>query len=245
MQKQPNIAPFIKKKAVSIMLKVTAQQMKNIDHLAQEKFFIPGIILMENAGLRAAEAAVSLLKRRKDKRIFIFCGPGNNGGDGFVVARHLINNDIKVLVFLLAESQKLKGDALINYNILVKMKAPVIEFANIFHLKNAKQTLKKAGLIIDAIFGIGLNKNIEGGFEKIIDLINQSGVPVLSLDTPSGLCATTGKILKTCIKAHTTVTFAAAKKGFFIKQGPDKTGKLLIADISMPRGLLRHRKTIH
>ncbi|MFH1061583.1 MAG: NAD(P)H-hydrate epimerase [Candidatus Omnitrophota bacterium] len=225
------------------MLKLSSQKIREIDQRAQKEFSIPGLILMENAGLRASDIILGLLNRRKKKSVFIFCGPGNNGGDGFVVARHLINQGIKVRVFLLAESRKLKGDARKNFQILKAMQAQIIEFSRIPYLKNPVKALQRAGLIIDAVFGIGLNKNVNDFFEEVINLINATRVPVISLDTPSGLCPNTGEIFNTAIKAHTTITFAAAKQGFFIKQGPSHIGKLIIADISIPRGLLHTDKT--
>jgi NAD(P)H-hydrate epimerase len=221
------------------MIKVSAKKMQEIDSLAQLQYQIPSIVLMENAGLRASDIILKLLKRRKQKTVFIFCGPGNNGGDGFVVARHLINKHVKVRIFLLAESRRLKGDSLVNFRILKAMNAQVIEFSQIPYLKNAGKALKKAGLIVDALFGTGLNKDIQGVFAETINMINHSGVPVVSLDIPSGLCATTGKVFNVAVKANHTVTFAALKKGFFVRSGPKLTGRLEIADISIPKALLR------
>ena len=221
------------------MIRLEAQHLKALDKKAQDDYGIPGLILMENAGLRAFEVAFKLLKKRKSKSVFMFCGPGNNGGDGFVVARHLLNHNVKVRVFLLSASDKIKGDALINYRILKKLGAQIITLPSISYLRNAAVTLNKAGLIIDAIFGIGLNKEIVGFIEEVIGEVNKAGVPVLSLDVPSGLCATTGKVFGCCIRAHTTVTFGVSKKGFYKADGPGKVGKLIVADISLPRDLLK------
>ena len=220
------------------VIKLNVQQLKILDKKAQEDYGISGLMLMENAGLRASDIAIKLLKKRKSKIVFIFCGPGNNGGDGFVVARHLINHDLKVRVFSLNKSDNIKGDALINYQILQKMNAQIIELPSVLYLGNASDALNKAGLIIDAVFGIGLNKNIEGFIEEVILEINKTAVPVLSLDVPSGLCATTGRVFGCCVNAHTTITFAALKKGFYKQEGLKKTGKVIVADISIPRELL-------
>ncbi len=225
------------------MIRLDTEQMKRLDKKAQDEYGIPGLILMENAGLRASEIAYKLLKKRKKKSVFIFCGPGNNGGDGFVVARHLLNHNVKVRVFLLSTSAKIKGDALVNYRILEKMGAQIIALPRVPYLRNASVALSKAGLIIDAIFGIGLNKVIEGFIEEVISQINRANVPVLSLDVPSGLCANTGKVLGCCIAAHTTVTFGAAKKGFYKADGPQKVGKLIVADISLPRDFLKSKRS--
>ncbi len=224
------------------MLILDAERMKILDQKAQDEYGIPGLILMENAGLRAFEVAYELLKKRKSKSVFLFCGPGNNGGDGFVVARHLLNRNVKVRIFLLSSSADIRGDALVNYRILEKMGAQIISLPSVPYLRNASAALNKAGLIIDAIFGIGLNRVIDGFIGEIICEINSADVPVLSLDVPSGLCANTGKVFGTCIVAHTTVTFGAAKKGFYKADGPKKVGKLIVADISLPRDLLNTKK---
>ncbi len=224
------------------VIRLDVKQMKTLDKKAQDDYGIPGLILMENAGLRAFEIAYKMLKKRKSKSVFIFCGPGNNGGDGFVTARHLLNHNVKVWVFLLSAGEDIKGDALINYRILKKLGARIITLPSVAYLRNATKALNKAGLIIDAIFGIGLNKVIEGFIEEVIVEINRADVPVLSLDVPSGLCANTGKVFGCCIAAHTTVTFGAAKKGFYKADGPEKTGKLIVADISLPRDLFNPKK---
>ena len=224
------------------MLKLDVKQSKSLDQKAQKEYALPGLILMENAGLRASEAALKMLKKRKAKSVFIFCGPGNNGGDGFAAARHLLNHGLKVRVFLLSDSAKIKGDALVNYRIIQKMGVQIIALRKVPYLKKASAALSKAGLIVDAIFGIGLNKAIGGFMEEVIAEINRAAVPVLSLDVPSGLCASTGKVFGCCVEADETVTFGALKKGFYKGQGPKKTGKVTVADISLPKALLNPKK---
>ncbi|MCG2711217.1 MAG: NAD(P)H-hydrate epimerase [Candidatus Omnitrophica bacterium] len=221
------------------VIRLNARQSKILDQRAQNEYGIPGLILMENAGLRAFEIAYKILKRRKSKSVLIFCGPGNNGGDGFVAARHLLNHNVKVRVFLLSGRDNIKGDALLNYRILQNLGARIIALPSVPYLRNDRVALNKAGLIIDAIFGIGLNKVIGGGIKDVIAEINRADVPVLSLDVPSGLCASTGKVFGCCIAAHTTVAFGAAKTGFYKAEGPKKVGKLIVVDISLPRDLLK------
>lgn len=221
------------------MIKLDVNQSKEIDKKAQEKYGISGIVLMENAGLRAYDIAIGLLKKRKSKNVIIFCGPGNNGGDGFVVARHLLNNNIKVQVFLLVDSKNIKGDALVNYQILQKIGAEIVILSQANFLKKTSMVLNKAGLIIDAIFGIGLNKEVTGFIKKVITEINGSASPVLSLDVPSGLCASSGKVFGCCIKAHTTATFGVAKKGFYKGQGVIQCGDIKVVDISLPKDLFK------
>jgi len=224
------------------MLAFSASQMRALDKKAERYYGIPGIVLMENAGARAAAKALAMLKKTKKESVCVFSGPGNNGGDGLVVGRRLLNKGKKVEVFLLAPAPKLKGDVLINYKILKKMKARIHIVNNESKINPVKTALKNSGLIIDAIFGIGLNKDIHGLFKKIIEMINDSRVPILALDIPSGLCANSGKIYGVCVKAQCTVTFAALKTGLLKKQGRKMAGKIFVADISMPQQLLRKNK---
>ncbi|MBI4845929.1 MAG: NAD(P)H-hydrate epimerase [Candidatus Omnitrophica bacterium] len=215
-----------------------SSKLKEIDRRAQEEYGIPGIVLMENAGIKASEIALKLLAAMKSRKAIIFCGPGNNGGDSFVIARHLFNNKVMVKVFVLASEKRLKGDSLINYLILKKMGVCIIEVAQDKDIKKIKSSFSESSLVVDAIFGIGLNKRVEGVFEKVINLINKSASVVLSVDIPSGLNADTGDILGVCVKAHTTVTFGAAKNGFYKQFGPKMTGRVVVADISLPKKLL-------
>jgi len=224
------------------VIKLSAKQAKQLDQRAQDEYGIPGLVLMENAGLRASEVGLGLLRKKKNKKVVVFCGPGNNGGDGFVLARHLINHDIQVKVFILVKTSKIKADALINYNILVQMKAAMHEVLETSDLAAVKTSLNQAGLVVDAIFGIGLNKDVGGIFEGVINLINGQNNLVLCLDTPSGLCADSGKIFKVGVRANTTVTFGVAKKGFFLRSGPKNVGRLIVADIGLPAKLIREYK---
>ena len=212
--------------------------MRGIDKRAIEKFGIPAILLMENAGYKASCIALDMLYRKKRKKVICVSGKGNNGGDGFVCARHLINKGIDTDIFLIGSSSELKKDAEINYKILMKM-GKTIRFLNgkkDFYTLKAK--FAKAQLLIDAIFGIGLLGEVKEPYRSIIDLMNQSKKPILALDIPSGLNATTGKVVGACIKAARTVTFACPKAGFIKNDGPLYIGKLITADISIPKVLL-------
>jgi len=224
------------------VIKLNTRQAKQLDQRAQDEYGIPGLILMENAGLRASEVVLGLLRRKKNKKVVVFCGPGNNGGDGFVLARHLINHAIQVKIFILVKTSRIKADALINYNILLGMGAVMHEVLEIYDLDAVKTSLKQVELVVDAIFGIGLNKDVGGIFERVINLINEQDHLVLCLDTPSGLCTDSGKIFKVGVRANTTVTFGVAKKGFFLLAGPKNVGKLIVADIGLPSNLIRQYK---
>lgn len=217
---------------------ITAQEAKQIDRRAQEEFGIPSIILMENAGRQAAEVAMDMLRGKEDSMIVCVCGRGNNGGDGFVAARHLINKGIAVYIFLIGDPLEMRGDARVNHTILQKMGAKIVCLEDKEEFSLLRERLKEAGLIIDAIFGVGLQGEVEEPHRTIIELINASGKPILSIDIPSGLDATEGKVRGICIKATQTITFALPKTGFIKNEGPLYIGKLSVADISIPKVLL-------
>ncbi len=213
----------------------SVKQSQKIDKIAIQEIGIPSIVLMENAGRITACQIMRMLKRPKKDVICIFCGIGNNGGDGFVVARHLINAGCNVKVFLIGKAKKLKKDPEINYKILKKLKCPVKEIQ--VASKSLLLDLKKTTLIVDAIFGIGLSREIADPFKGIIETINCFRKRVVSVDIPSGLNGTTGNIYGVCIKADQTVTFAVLKKGFFKNEGLRYSGKVIVADIGIPRSV--------
>ncbi|MFA6379021.1 MAG: NAD(P)H-hydrate epimerase [Candidatus Omnitrophota bacterium] len=212
---------------------VSVSQAQKIDHLAIQKFGIPSLILMENAGRETAQEILKLGSKKRRARVCIFCGTGNNGGDGFVVARHLFNAGINVRTFLIGKPQNLKQDPATYYQILKKIGCPVKSIRKVS--TEVLKDLKKATVIVDAIFGIGLSRTIDEPFKSIINAMNQVKKDVISVDVPSGLDATTGKILGVCVKASCTVTFAVMKKGFLKNNGPRYAGKVIVSDIGIPR----------
>jgi NAD(P)H-hydrate epimerase len=217
---------------IDLMRTISVAQAQRFDRLAQEKYGIPSLILMENAGRSVAEEALRMLRGRK--RAAIVCGAGNNGGDGLVAARHLLNAGVKVEVYLIAEAAKLKPDPRLNLSILKKMKCNIIksEGAEKFILR-FPSLIKKCDLMVDAVFGIGLRSNVRSPMSEVIDIMNKSKKPILSVDVPSGLDADTGKALGIAIKARKTVTFVASKKGFLKGDGPKYCGKIIIKDIGI------------
>lgn len=230
---------------------VTAEQMKRIDRQAAEVHGVPSLILMENAGRGAAEEIIKNLKKRKlitqaqvktfnvilsfepelnrdpSPNIVIICGTGNNGGDGFVTARHLMIQGLWPKVFVLGREDQLKGDALVNVNILKNMKCP-LQFG-----RPSISELKNADLVIDAIFGIGLNRDVTGIFQTVIDDMNKHAKKIFALDIPSGLDATNGAIHGICVKAQKTITFYLPKTGMFRGDGPKYTGKIVVKNIGI------------
>ena len=219
---------------------LTREEMRELDRKAIEEYKIPGIVLMENAGRNVAEEILKMLDDPQQAKVAILCGKGNNGGDGFVVARHLHNHGISVDVFLVARvSDILKdGDTGTNLQILLNMKIPVKEILDIQGVNNILKELNDCNILVDALFGTGLSGNVREPFKTLIHGVNTLNKPIISVDIPSGLDCNTGKILGAAIKATKTVTFAIAKKGFYLNDGPSYTGKVIVSDISIPRELI-------
>ncbi|MEK7359912.1 MAG: NAD(P)H-hydrate epimerase, partial [Planctomycetota bacterium] len=201
----------------------TREEMRELDRKAMVEYLIPGIILMENAGRNVAGEAMGMLRHAHPphlpgaRKVAVLCGKGNNGGDGYVIARHLHNSDIFVTVFVVANISDIlkEGDAAVNLQILLKMKIPVQELPDMAATKNLAKELRGYDVIIDALFGTGLSGEVREPFKTLINATNDSHKPIISVDIPSGLDANTGKVLGTAIKATKTVTFAVSKKGFY------------------------------
>jgi hydroxyethylthiazole kinase-like uncharacterized protein yjeF len=218
---------------------ITPEKMREIDRRTQEEFDIPAAILMENAGRAVFQTAMEMLCEKQEKKVTVVCGRGNNGGDGFVAARHLMNNGIDVSIFLVADTKELKGEAKANYHRaekVAKTMGKVVEVLNEKNLSSFGGKLGGTSLIIDGLFGTGLAREVGEPEKSIIQLINDSQKPVLAVDVPSGLDAANGNVLGVCIKANKTVTFARPKTGFV---GNERyTGEMITADISIPAVLL-------
>ncbi|MBL7091979.1 MAG: NAD(P)H-hydrate epimerase [Candidatus Omnitrophica bacterium] len=217
----------------SLLKIVTAEEMRQIDKKATERYGIPAIILMENAAISSAFVVLKVLKVGQGN-VVLFCGQGNNGGDGFACARHLINHAVKVKVYFPGRERKLSKEAKINYGILRRMGQKILRPK----LPSLKKELNNTDLIIDALLGIGLKDKVREPVYSLIELINGSKKPVLSLDIPSGLDATSGKVHGIAVKAKHTVTFGLFKRGFLNPQALTYTGRVTVGDISLPRRLL-------
>lgn len=216
---------------------VTAEEMREIDRRAIEVIGIPGVVLMENAGRAVADTVKTILRDVTNPRVCIFAGRGNNGGDGFVVARHLANSGVRVKTFLLGDISQVQGDARINLDILRGMGMTVDElYAD--GLPTARVAMSMSDLVIDAIFGTGFKGETEGYISHVIDTVNESGRPVVAVDVPSGLDSTTGRASSSCIRANHTVTFGLPKVGLVLYPGAAYAGELVIADIGLPESLL-------
>lgn len=219
---------------------LTREEMRELDRKAIEEYKIPGLILMENAGRNVAEEVLKMTDDPQQTKVAILCGKGNNGGDGYVVARHLHNHHVPVDVFLVANiSDILKdGDAGTNLQILLPMKIPIREILGITEIASVLKELGSYDIIIDALFGTGLSGEVRQPFKTLIEGVNNLNKPIVSVDIPSGLDCNNGNILGAAMKATKTVTFAASKRGFYLGNGPVHTGKIIITDISIPKELL-------
>lgn len=218
------------------MIPLRREKIRLLDSLAISEYKIPGIILMENAGSKAAEIIFKDLKNPSQDSVVILCGKGNNGGDGFVIARHLSNLGVSVKVFLFADRQQIAGDAKTNLEILYKMKVFVEEVLNI---EKVGEALKNCQSIIDAMLGTGVDGEIKDSFKQVIRISNNlKGKMVYAIDIPTGLDCNTGAILGECIKATKTITFVAPKVGFILEKGPEYCGEIVLVDISIPSELV-------
>lgn len=211
---------------------VSPEEMRRIDGFAINTIGIPGVALMENAGRAVFDAAYAGLAGR-DMPALVFCGRGNNGGDGFVVARHLLNNGIETHVFLVGAMSKIKREALVNLRILRKMGAPINRITK-KALPELRRRMKRCGIVIDALLGTGLSGEVTGLYRDVIELINEAGCSVLAIDIPSGLDGATGKPLGIAVVANMTVTFQLPKKAFENPLARNYTGQLKVVDIGIP-----------
>jgi len=212
---------------------ITAEKMTKIDQKAVE-FGIPPLLLMENAG--GAVARTIMEKFGNELKIIVFAGTGNNGGDGFVAARHLANKGAKVNVFLIGDPGGIRTEeARLNWNVIQKMKRNVKTYVirGPSDLKKAKRYQKHADVIIDAILGTGLRGPLREPFSPVVRLINESGVPVVSVDAPTGLNPSTGEVHGLTVKATCTVTFHKMKRGFL--KAKECTGEVVVVDIGIPK----------
>jgi len=221
------------------------EETREIDRKAIEEYEIPGIILMENAGRNVTDEVLKILLGTDKARVAIFCGKGNNGGDGFVIARHLHNKGVDVSVYLTTEVSRVlsDGDASTNLKILLNMNLEIKELQE-EHIGKIGKELHSYDVIVDAIFGTGLRGEIREPARTLIAKINEADIPVVSVDIPSGLSCDDGVVLGTAVKATKTVTFVAAKTGFFRECGKEYTGELIVSDISVPKELIEehHKK---
>ena len=208
----------------------SVNEMRNMDRRAMEEYNIDQEILMENAG-QAAYYTILTEFGVKNKNFVIFCGAGNNGGDGLVVARKIYSNGGEVTVFILGDRFQFKGATKQNLDIVDRLQIEVLDLQDV---SSAKDAVQSADAIVDAIFGTGLDREVKGKYKDVIDMINASQKTVFSIDIPSGIHGDTGQIMGTAVKANYTTTFGLPKAGNLLYPGFEYGGKLYVTHISFP-----------
>lgn len=248
------------------MLKVAkAKEMQEIDRITINRYGIAGTVLMERAGLKVVEiinrlflqSTVHSLQFTKENKltagrrpqsnvnhqpstVVVLCGGGNNGGDGFVIARLLHNQGRAVKVFLAAKPGNLKGEAKINYLAAKKFGVPIFPISTF--LSGHPSRITHHCLTVDALLGTGLSKEVRAPISDVIKKVNRLSCPVISVDIPSGISSDTGQVMGIAVRAECTVTFGLPKRGHVLYPGADHAGRLFIEDIGFPRELLTSRK---
>jgi len=220
------------------MYLVNRSEMQEIEKTTMEKYRLPAAILMENAGTNVVGAMEQELGPLGTKRVNVFCGQGNNGGDGFVVARHLKTEGASVRVFFTGDYSQLKPESKENYDIAVMYGIDIINLRSVEDLRRYEKSAISCDVVVDALIGTGLNRNLEGFMATIIVFINLMNKYTVSVDIPSGVDSDTGMILGVAVYASLTVTFGLPKIGLTIYPALEYAGKLIVADINFPIELL-------
>ena len=213
-----------------------AESMHQVDRAAIEDFGIPGLVLMENAAIGLADAIAETYPEVVSAAIF--CGPGNNGGDGLALARHLTIRGYHVEVSLLGSGQNLSGDAQVQLNICQGQGVPISEYGPEDDLHHAVDSARGLDLVVDALFGIGLTRPLSGHFAELVEALNNIPVPRLAVDLPSGLNGSRAEIPGTHIEADLTVTFGAPKVAHILSPAADAVGEVVVADLGAPTELI-------
>jgi len=208
----------------------SVEEIRTMDGCAITEFGVPQELLMENAG---QAAYYTILKEFgvENRKFVVFCGVGNNGGDGLVVARKLFSNGANVTAFIIGDHLKFTGAAKLNYDIAQKMQLPTY---NLQSISLARKNVKNVDAIVDAIFGTGIYRNVTGMHKDLINMINAANKTVFSIDIPSGVHGDSGQVMGTAVKANYTITFGLPKTGNIFYPGCTLCGKLYISHISFP-----------
>src|SRR5437870_2418453 len=217
---------------------LNSTQMRDADRRTIEEIGIPSLVLMENAGRQAVAAMEAVYTDLLDRQIAVLCGRGNNGGDGCVVARTLVQRGADVSVFLLGRVADVRGDARTNLEILGRLGVTVVEVADSQAWELHFSEVSDCSLIIDAVFGTGLNAPISGFIESVVADVNASGIPIVSIDIPSGLSADSAEPIGPSMHASLTVTLAAPKLPLVLPPGEAHAGSIVIADIGVPSAVI-------
>ena len=225
------------------MVHLTRQQVREVDRLAIEQLGIPGIVLMENAGRNAAAVVLDTLQSRGGDsalwRVGILCGGGNNGGDGYAIARHLHNHGVQVAVYAAVDPTTLTGDAGVNHRVCAKMGLTIRLITTQRQLSAAAGSLESAHVVVDALLGTGFSGEVRPHMAGVIAGCNElAGPTIVSIDTPSGLDCDTGQPSNATVRADITLTLVAAKQGFVEPAARAYLGRVIVADIGTPPSLI-------
>lgn len=227
------------------MPQLTREQSRRIDRIATEQLGIPGVVLMENAGRNATAVILDCLSSHPPTRaqqtgpVVILCGGGNNGGDGYVIARHLYNAGVGVWIGSAKDTGELTGDAAINQRICANMGLPIHPLRTIEQLDAAAPVWSRAPLVVDALLGTGFCGNVRAPLDAIINRCNAlAGPRIIAIDLPSGLDADTGQPTNATIRAAVTVTFVAEKIGFAQPTAQPYLGEVVVCGIGTPPSLI-------
>ena len=215
---------------------MSRQEVRDFDAWAIQQIRIPGVVLMENAGRSCADQTLKILNESGGSRVCVFCGAGNNGGDGFVIARHLFNRGIEVRIAIFSDPEKISGDARINYDICRDMNLAIemLDLSSELAPKEIERLVLDCDMLVDAVFGTGLRGELRSEYALLISCLNAHNLPIVAVDIPSGLDCDTGLPLPVCIEAAATVTFAALKQGFAVNaKSRTATGRVFVADIGI------------
>ena len=218
---------------------LTCQQIRELDVLAIEHVGIPGLVLMENAGRGVAAFVAGRLFDPGRSHVLLLCGPGNNGGDGFVAARHLHNAGIDVTVALAVPRDRLRGDAAANLAVIERMGLRLLDATDEDGMTAVAAAAERADVIVDALLGTGATGTPRGTIAALIELSNVAGrARRVAVDVPSGLDADSGAVGVPCFRADATVTLLAPKVGFARAAAREVLGRVVVVDIGLPRDLI-------
>lgn len=214
---------------------LTREQSRAVDRIASDRYKIPSIVLMENASRGATDLIIEALASisSSTRRVLICCGAGNNGGDGFAIARHLKNRGVNVYILLAVPEDKIKGDAKINFDIARAMRIPTSSWS-----PDQIAQFNEADIIVDAMLGTGFQGNVRSPMDQLITAINKANAMRIAIDVPSGLDCDSGKASNATICADQTITFVTGKVGFQEDAAKELVGELSVVDIGAPPSII-------
>jgi hydroxyethylthiazole kinase-like uncharacterized protein yjeF len=218
---------------------LNSAQMREADRRTIEEIGIPSLVLMENAGRQVVAAIEAVHSDLADRQVAVLCGRGNNGGDGFVVARTLLQRGVDVSIFLIGLVAEVRGDSRTNLEILGRLGLSIVEIADSEAWELHFSEVSECTLIVDAIFGTGLNAPLSGLMETVVADVNGSGIPIVSIDLPSGLAADSHEPIGDSIEAGMTVTLGAPKLALVLPPAETRAGDIVIADIGIPAEVIQ------